>query len=532
MRNPAKQLETLEKSDLIKYIQELEKSLKDMQFENLVMEEHIKLLTYKRFAQSAEKMLAAKNQINLFNEEENTESFKENVPEEITEVRTHKRRKNPNAGRKSISEKLLRVKRIIDLDDSQKDCGCGAKLDRIGEEITEKLVYKPAEIYVDEIARQKYACRNCEGTEDEENKTVRIAPVEPSMIPKSISTPGLLSCIFTQKFEDHLPYYRQEKQFARIGVTLSRQDMSNWQQQVYNRIKPLLILMKEALLNYNILKMDETTVKVIGEKEKSSNGKSYMWLTLGGPPDTPVAMYQYRQTRAAEHAIELLKGYSGYLQTDGYKGYDSALKDNDKIIHVSCFAHARRYFFEAALVSKNVTTAQEGVEYIKKLYVIENKLREKNAEDENDTENKKTAKREKFVNERKKNCIPVLAEFKAWLLKLENEVPPKTRLGEAVGYTLGQWEKLIRYLDSPYLTPDNNACENAIRPFVMGRKAWLFCQSPNGAESSCSLFSLIQTAKLNKVNTFEYLKTLFEKAPVAVSREDWEKLLPWNIFKS
>ena len=529
MQNPAKPLETLSKSDLINYIQKLETNLKDIQFENLVLEEHIKLLTYRRFAQSAEKLLAAKNQIFLFNEEENIQSFKDSSREEITEVKTHKRRKNPNAGRKAISEKLLRVKRIIDLEESQKECGCGAKLERIGEEITEKLVYKPVEIYVDEIARQKYACRQCEGTGDEENKTVRIAAVEPSMIPKGIATPGLLSCIFTQKFEDHLPYYRQEKQFERIGVSLSRQDMSNWQQHVYNRIKPLLIMLKETVLSHNILKMDETSVKVIGEKEKPDKGKSYMWLSLGGPPQKPVAMYQYRKSRAAEHAIELLKGYSGYLQTDGYKGYDSALKDNDKIIHVSCFAHTRRYFFEAAQVSKNVTAAHEGVEYIKKLYVIENKLRKENAEDESDTEAKRM---EKFQNERKKLCIPVLAEFKAWLLKQENEVPPKTRLGEAVGYTLGQWEKLIRYLDNPYLTPDNNACENAIRPFVMGRKAWLFCQSPAGAESSCGMYSLIQTAKLNKINTFEYLKTVFEKAPTAASRGDWEKLLPWNIFKS
>ena len=128
--------------------------------------------------------------------------------------------------------------------------------------------------------------------------------------------------------------------------------------------------------------------------------------------------------------------------------------------------------------------------------------------------------------------MPVLAEFKAWLEKIKDEVPPKTLLGEAVGYILGQWEKLLRYLDSPYLTPDNNACENAIRPFVIGRKNWMFCQSPAGAESSCGMYSLIQTAKLNGLNTFDYLKTLLEKAPSASSSEDWKNLLPWNIFKS
>ena len=356
--------------------------------------------------------------------------------------------------------------------------------------------------------------------------------MEPSIIPKGIATAGLLSCIFTQKFEDHLPFFRQEKQFARIGVQISRQNMVNWQQMVYNKIKPLIELMQEMIKLGPVIKLDETTVQVIGENGRSDTSNSYMWLSLGGLPDKPVALYRYRETRAGEHARKILEGYSGYLQTDGYIGYDSALKGNDKIIHVSCFAHARRKLFEAAQISKKAETAKEGIEYIKKLYVIESKLRKEYAEEENDDETKRTSKRDKFLNERKELAVPVLAEFKVWLEKIKDEVPPKTLLGEAVEYILGQWEKLVRYLDSPYLTPDNNACENAIRPFVIGRKNWMFCQSPAGAESSCGMYSLIQTAKLNGLNTFDYLKTLFEKAPFASTPEDWDKLLPWNIFKS
>ena len=521
--------------EILNYIKELEANYKYLQFENTVLEEKLKLLTYKRFARSAEQLLADKNQQNLFDEEnaENNQGreSKETNTQEITEVKSHKRRKNPNAGRKPLDPKLPRVKRIIDLDESQKTCACEHELSKIGEEISEKLHIIPMQIYVEQIIRYKYACRHCEGTSDEDSPTVKIAPVESTIIPKGIATAGLLSCIFTQKFEDHLPYYRQEKQFERLGVTLSRQDMTNWQQHVYKKVKPLLALMKEVIKIGPVIRMDETPVQVLREQGRCDISESRMWLSLGGLPDKPVVMYQYRKTRAAEHAKEMLQGFSGYLQTDGYIGYDSALKGNDKIIHVSCFAHVRRYFFEAAKISNKATTAKDGIEHIKKLYIIETQLRKKYAQEEKDDEQRCNKKRKDFLTERKTLCQPVLAEFNAWLKILEKEVPPKTLLGEAVGYALGQWEKLVKYLDSPYLTPDNNAAENAIRPFVMGRKAWLFCQSPDGAESSCGMYSLIQTAKLNGVNTYQYLKTLFEKAPDASSTEDWENLLPWNIFK-
>ena len=544
MRNAsiAERIKTLP-PEILNYIKELEAgynrletNYRHLQFENTVLEEKLKLLTYKRFARSAEQLLADNNQQNLFNEENSEDNqdaeSKETEAEETTEVKAHKRRKNPNAGRKPLDPKLPRVKRIIDLDAALKTCACGHELSKIGEETSEKLHIIPMQIYVEQIVRPKYACRHCEGTSDEDSPAVKIAPVEAAIIPKGIATPGLLSCVFTQKFEDHLPYYRQEKQFERLGAALSRQDMVNWQRQVYKKVKPLLALMKEILKIGPVIRMDETPVQVFREEARSDISESRMWLSLGGLPDKPVVMYQYRKTRAAEHAKEILEGFSGYLQTDGYKGYDSALKDNDKIIHVGCFAHARRYFFEAAKISNKATTAKEGIERIKKLYVIEAGLRKKYAQEEKDDDESANKKIKDFLVERKALCQPVLAEFNAWLKILENEVPPKTLLGEAVGYSLGQWEKLARYLDSPYLTPDNNAAENAIRPFVMGRKAWLFCQSPDGAESSCGMYSLIQTAKLNGVNTYQYLKTLFEKVPAASSTEDWENLLPWNIFKS
>jgi transposase len=256
----------------------------------------------------------------------------------------------------------------------------------------------------------------------------------------------------------------------------------------------------------------------MGEEGKSDTANSYMWLAVGGLPDKKVIWYEYHQTRAAYNAKEFLQGYRGYLQTDGYEGYDAAIRGIPEIKHVGCFAHARRKFYEASKATKKPQSAEEGMKYIRKLYFIENDLRNQNMDDE------------VFLNERKIRAGPILNGFKNWLLKRQEEVPPTLLLGKAIHYSLAQWDKMTTYLESSHLTPDNNACENAIRPFVLGRKNWLFSQSPDGAESSCGLYTLIETAKKNGLIPSQYLTALFEKAPLAVSTNDWQKLLPWNIL--
>jgi len=268
-------------------LKNIENNYKTLQCEYEVLDEKYKKLIYQRFARSAEKLLNENNQHLLFDSEEtiNTEPVKTSQ-NEFEKIKSYTRKK---AGRKPLDPKLPREERIIDIDETEKTCACGSKLTRIGEETSEKLQIIPPSIYVEKTIRPKYACRCCEGTEDEAKKTVRIAPVEPAIIPKSIASPSLLSCIMIQKFEDHLPYYRQEKQFQRIMVTISRQDMSNWQQQAYNRIKPLIDLMKEELKKGLVMKMDETPVQVFstegsGEKRHSETTNSHMWLALGGAP--------------------------------------------------------------------------------------------------------------------------------------------------------------------------------------------------------------------------------------------------------
>ncbi|MDR2972306.1 MAG: IS66 family transposase [Bacteroidales bacterium] len=529
MPNAAVQLETLDAS-ILNYIKELESaynqrlneleaSLNNMRYDYAVLEEKYELAVYKRFMRSAEKLLSDSKQQFLFTSEEDSVKQSKSNNEDYEEVKSFKRKKR---GRKALDSKLPRRERIIDIAETEKTCACGVALTRIGEESNEKLHIIPQKVFVEKTIRPKYACRGCEGTGDEDKPAVRIAPVEPSIIPRGIASASLLSTIITQKFEYHLPYYRQEKQFEHIGVSISRQDMSSWQQYAHKRIKPLLELMRIEIRSGPLIQMDETTVQVMGEEGRTYDQKSYMWVSRGGLPDKPVVLYEYRQTRAAYNAKDLLLGYSGYLQTDGYEGYDAAVKNMPGIVHVGCFAHARRKFFEAAKVTSKSTLAEEGIQYIKKLYDIESKLRKRYEHDED---------KKKFCRVRQLFAWRPLKEFKEWLLRTKDDVPPSLLLGKAVGYTLSQWDKLVRYLERPYLTPDNNTCENAVRPFVLGRKNWLFCQSPDGADSSCGMYSLIQTAKKNGLNPQLYLTTLFDRAPYASSKDDWLELLPWNISK-
>ena len=517
----------LEPRAVVNYINELktdyEQQIKALQTRYNLLEnnygqlkEKYDLLIYKRFGRSAEQLQEDAKQPLLFSEEAGQAEPEVKEPgHELQEVKSFTRKK---PGRKPLGANLPRREKVIDISEDDKTCACGANLSRIGEETSEKLQIIPPEIYVEKTVRPKYACRCCEGTEDENRPTVRIAPVPPSIIPRSIASPSLLSAIFTQKFEMHLPYYRQEKQFAQIWAEISRQDMSNWQQQAYKKLRPLLLLLKDLVKSGPVLQMDETTVQVIGEEGRDDKQKSRMWLARGGPPGKTVVWYEYHPTRAAYHAKEFLEGYKGYLKTDGYNGYDSAVKDMPEIIQAGCFAHARRKFFEAAKASKKPQSAEEGIKYIRRLYDLENGLRSENLGDA------------VFLEKRKKAAAVILSDFRKWLEKRQKELLPSSLLGEAVGYMFSQWDKLIAYLESPYLTPDNNACENAIRPFVLGRKNWLFCQSPQGAESSCAIYSLIKTAKQNGLVPFKYLMALFEKTPLVKSPDDWKKLLPWNIF--
>ena len=502
----------------------LKHKIQSLEVENNVLREQVRLLRSKIFGRKTEKdkVHAGDNgQVLLFNEAESYSPLEEEKPEEI-EIPAHRRKKG---GRRALPDDLPTVDVIHDLSDEEKVCACGCIKSRIGEDISKQLDIIPAKIQVIRNIRYKYACKNCEGVEANE-PAVSIAPLPAQIIPKSIATPGLLAHILTSKFVDALPFYRQERQFERLGIDISRSNMCGWAIKVADQCEPLLELLNKEIRSGPLIHIDETTVQVMKEPGRSNTTKSYMWIFRGGDPDKPLLMYQYHPTRSGDVASKYLDGYKGYVQTDGYSGYDF-LDHNEDIGHVGCWAHVRRKFVDVVKASGKrksikgrIGVAEEAIHYIQRLYAIEKDARERGL----------TPK--EIYEVRQEKSKPLLDEFKSWLTAKYHQTPPKGLLGKAIAYTLKQWKRLVEYIEDGRLRPDNNLAENAIRPFVVGRKNWLFSGNPKGARASAALFSLIESAKANGLEPYRYLRFLFEKLPLANSKDDYKSLLPNNIDQS
>jgi transposase len=484
------------------------------------LEEKVSYLEGKLFGRKSEKISTGKYlQTLLFDEVEDTvdESLADDEDDKII-VPAHKRKK---PGRKPLPENLPRVERIHDLTEAEKMCDCGIQMECIGREISEKLDVIPAKVVVIRHIRPKYACKNCEGVESEESP-VKIAPPPPQLIPKSIATAGLIAYIIAAKFVDGLPLFRQEKIFARLGVLISRATMANWLIKVAEQCKPLLALLQQGLLSGPLINIDETPIQVLDEPGRANTTKSYMWVFRGGSIGQQVLIFQYHPTRSGKVVLEFLAEYEGYIQTDGYNGYDELARQSG-IIHVGCWVHARRNFVDVLKAmgggKKKKGNAPIALSYIGKLYQIEREAKEK----------------ELSVDEiyqlRQKRSKPILEEFKKWLTEKYPQTPPRGLLGKAISYCLNRWGSLERYLEDGRLQIDNNLIENAIRPFALGRKNWLFSGNPRGAEASAALYSLIETAKMNGLDPYWYLRFLFEKLPLAKTKEDYKALLPHYIDK-
>lgn len=483
--------------------------------ENDLLRERIRLLYAKLFGKKSEKGAGegVNPQLLLFDMPEPAEIEPE---EEKVKIEAHTRQKR---GRKPLPQELPRIVVVHDIDEAEKSCGCGARLAKIDEEVSEKLDIIPAVIRVIRHVRLKYACKQCEGLETE-GGTVKIAPVPKQIIDKGIATAGLLAHIITAKFCDALPFYRQEKQFNRLGADVGRATMCNWAMKAAEACAPVLELLHQEIRSGPLINMDETTVQVLAEPGRAPTTKSYMWVCRGGPSGKPGILYHYAPSRSAMVAKELLDGYSGIVQTDGYGGYDYLDRQPD-ITHAGCLAHVRRKFDEAKKGSGKTNgktgSADVALSYIGKIYRIESEARQKELSSD------------QLLALRRKKAKPILTDFLTWLRKKATQIVPKSLLGVAVNYALAQWERLVVYLDYAEMTPDNNRAENAIRPFVVGRKNWLFAGTPKGARASADLYSLIETAKANGLEPYRYLRYLFEKLPFAQSMEDYHAILPMQL---
>ncbi len=473
----------------------------------LTLQEQLNLALARRYAASSEKI--SPDQIHLFNEAEVDTDAEMPLEEDEITVPTHKRRKR---GRKKLPEALPRVEVVHELPEEERCCPHdGATLAEIGEVISEQLDIVPAKIQVIRHIRKQYAC-DC-------GQCIKTAALPPQPIPKSLASPGLLAHITVSKYQDALPLYRQETILKRIGVELPRATLANWMIQAGHLVQPIINLLRDRLLGYDILQMDETPVQVLNERGKQAQSKSYIWLQRGGPPDQPVILYDYDPGRGAGVPKRLLEDFKGMLQTDGYDGYNAVVAVNG-LTHLGCMAHARRKFSEAVKAQgrrKKRGKAHRGLALIQKLYRVEKQCR-------------KLPPEERYAR-RQKQARPILGEIRTWLDDALPQVPPTSATGKALSYLHNEWDKLIRYLDDGRLEIDNNGAENAIRPFVTGRKNWMFSASVKGVKASANLYSLIETAKANGLEPYAYLRYLYAELPRAETVEAIEALLPGNLDK-
>lgn len=479
-----------------------------------LLEEENRWLKAQLLGRSSEKTPAAQlnpDQARLFNEAEALAQAAQSAPQSIT-IPAHERGKR---GRKKLDAALPRVNVFHDLPEAEKVCAeHGEPLRRMGEEISEQLDYKPAQVRVIRNIRPKYVCPCC--------SSVSIAPVPMQLFPKSLATPSLLAHIVTAKFVDGLPLYRQESQFERLGVGLGRATMAGWMIRLGGmHVVPLVNLLNEHMLEGPLIHCDETHLQVL-KSDKAPTADHWMWVRAAGPPGRRIVLFDYDPSRGGAVPKRLLEGYHGILLTDGYEPYE-AVAESQQLVHAGCFAHVRRKFDEARKAQPTANAhdghARQALEMIRELYLIERALWDRD----------QPISPEHRVRVRAELSAPIITKFHAWLEALAPKVLPQSLLGKAVRYTLGQWPKLLRFLEHGEIPLDNNRCENAIRPFVVGRKGWLFSDTVKGAIASANLFSIVETAKANGVEPHAYLSLLFAQLPYAKTAEDFEALLPWNV---
>ena len=475
-----------------------------------LLEEKIKLFQQRQFGKSSEK---TDQQAELFDEVElestdDTKLLAETLAD-TPEEKPEKSKAKP--GRKKLPQDLPRIRIVHDLSEHEKACVCGCQKTFIGEETSEQLDIIPAVVQVLVHVRNKYACKQCESG-------VATAPLPPQPIAKSNASPGLLAHVAVAKYQDGLPLYRMEAIFKRYGLHIPRNTLANWMIKSTEILQPLYNLLNDQLLSGNYIHMDETRVQVLKEPDKKAESLSYMWVRRNGVLDYPIVLFDYASSRRGQVVESLLGDYQGYLQTDDYAGYHR-YGQREGVEHLGCFAHARRKFVEAQKVTPSkkgkVSKADMAVNLIKVLYRIESEIKDLSAD-------------EKYLIRQQKS-VPQLNKLRTWLDAALQQTLPKGKTGEALSYLDKNWSKLSAYANNGILNIDNNPVENAIRPFAIGRKNWMFSDSQSGAKASAMLYSIIETAKANGLEPYHYLRTLFTRLPSCETLEDFEKLLPWQV---
>ena len=474
----------------------------------LLLEELLRLRRIQRFAASSEKL----HQLQLFDEAEleaDMDALLAQLPDDLPQTAEAKAKPR----QRGFSASLLRERIELTLSDEQKAGASKVFFTKVKEE----LQFIPAQLKVLEIWQEKAVFER----DGEEVILAANRPVHP--LGKCIATPSLLGYIITSKYADGLPLYRLEQMFKRLGQEVSRTSMAHWIIRLDEVFQPLMNLLREEQNHATYLQADETRIQVLKEEGKTAQSDKWMWVTRGGPPGRPSVLFEYDPSRAGSVPVHLLDGFSGVLQADGYSGYSQVCKQSG-LTRIGCWDHARRKFIEATQATPSVAkgkskpgASKAGVAlgYIGKLYAIEREQKERS-----DAER---------YQARQTRSMPLLAEFKTWLDNNVGKVMKGSLTRKAMEYTLGQWPHLVGYCVRGDLHISNILAENAIRPFAVGRKAWLFADSAQGAKASATCYSLLETAKANDLEPSAYINYVLAQIGEADSLEKLEALLPWNV---
>ena len=447
----------------------------------------------------------------------------EGVDDKTIDVPGHKRAKR---GRKPLDSALPREVVRHELPESERVCPHdGAALQEIGVEATEQLDIIPQQVRVIRHERVKYACPCCDAG-------MRLAAKPAQVIPKGLFTESLLAWVITSKYMDGLPLYRQAALLGRFGGTdISRNTLAASVVRVGQAVQPIINFLRDRLLEAPLIYGDETEIQVLKEPGRKAQTKSYMWAQMAersgadgaGPP---IRLFAYAPSRGTEASLRLYAGVreGGVLMTDGYEPYNQVAKTN-KLVHLACWAHCRRYFFDALQAlpkdkREPQQLARQFMDLIGKLYHVESEARHEGLD-----ANALSVRRHELSE-------PILKQIETLVLANLHAVAPKSLLGKALHYAQGQWSKLVLYVTDGNHPIDNNACENSIRPFVIGRRNWLFADTVAGANASANLYSLLQTCKVNGIDGYDYLRKLLTALPMASTADDYEALLPWSLSAS
>ena len=529
MANSSKDLQLRELKDMITELRNMIKTLQatvdaaSKREEVLIQErdnlkDEISLLRKKLFGSSSEKrVIDFPGQLNLFNEAEleqdpsiaETEELAAILPEE-----TPKKRKT----RATDAERFKGIpviKKYIDIPEEDKTCPvCSTPLVKIGEEfVRRELVFIPAKLKVVEIYSFNYSCPECSKRDIPVMKKGKDG--KPHML-YGMASAGTVAWVMYQKFCNSLPYCRQEKDWKQYGAAITRATMANW--VIRNSeafFRPMYEYFHRKLLERNFLMADETPLQVLHEEGRRAQTKSYMWLFRSGEDGgIPIILYKYSPTRAGDNAVEFLQEFNGYLMCDGYSGYNKV--SNAK--RTACWAHIRRYLTDAIPKGKQLDYTQpsvQGMMYINQLFHLEDVIKAEHSSFD-------AIKKARLEKEK-----PIVEGFLSWLDK-QNPVRG-SRMDKAVTYIQNRRDYLMTYLEDGRCSFSNNLSENAIRPFTVGRKNWLFCDTPHGAQASAIVYTMVEMAKANGVNVYHYLTYLLEKLPDdSMSDNELDQLAPWN----